>query len=818
MRILQRKQLFRKMNNLSVHNVVILCAPMGYGKTTDLKKYLGSLQDEAIWFSTEGECDEEWIWKKVQAEISKINGQEPDSLGNGIPVRRPENEAWICENFSKKERPIHIVLDDFVWGSYPALETWLFLCSAQTDANVKIWVLTRTVPEGRLIEQICRNQIGLLYTEDFAFTEEEVKRLCDKDMLQSKEDLPAVIREYTNGWIAAIQLVLAYYKTNHQLHNPLELNWLMKVAFYDTVEEPLKVILMKLSILKEFTWRQAEYMCEQEQVRLLLSKMNHNNYYLYQVDGEKYRITSVCREMLKRELLKSTLDIKALYNRSGEWFLGDGKPIEAIQSYAYNGNYDRIIYIIKRYDDRSLMDMSPELMQQVFRNMPEGYRREYPYVYMKWIQDVITNVSISEGKALLEAYREEIQLGMVRGAQESLMGEYYFARAFTQFNDARKMHEDFKKAHEFLEATGVEVARLAYPYMVDTFGANHMLYLYHNQPGDLQALVNDIGEKACHFIRISGGVNSGMEYQTAAEYKFETGTCDKVEELTVKAFSDAQSADRSSIMICSQMLRGRYGIWSGDVELTEQMIAQLGEARDKSPNPIVRCEADCALAYLHGLRGEESRIPLWIRRGEVNQSALLPEGAGTFYIAYGLALLISQDYKTLLKMSVVLEALSERGGHIFGKIYAKIYKSVSYFKLFKMEEATASMRELLMLCEQDHIIMPLMEFQEYLTGIVDGAVYKGEIVKELIQVYKRRQKKDGKKIRTNHIHLTKKEEEVLVLNMRGMRVQDIANIMEISVNTVRTHMKSLYRKWGVNSKVGLMVAYEQQKKREASTK
>lgn len=818
MKMLQRRQLSRKMKKISVNDVILLCAPMGYGKTTGLNGYLDSLHEDAVWFSAEGECDEEWIWNKIQEEVSTVCRQESCSLGNVIPVNRRENEAWLCRYFSKRTSPVHIVLDDFVWESYPKLETWLSLCSAQTGGQLKIWVLSRTVPEGRLMEQICRNRIGLLRTEDFAFTEEEVRHLCEKENIQCKDGLPEVIRSYTGGWIAATQLVITHYKENNQLYNPQELDWLMKVAFYDTVEEPMKIVLMKLSILKEFTWNQAEYLCEKEHIGLFLSEMLKNNHFLYEISGGKCRIASVCREMLRRELLQSNLDLKKLYNRSGEWFLKEGKPIEAIQSYAYNGDYEKIIYTIKRYDDRSLMDMSPELIQRIFRNMPERYRLEYPYVYMKWIQDVITNVGIWEGKALLEAYREEIQLGMVRGSYESLMGEYYFAHAFTQFNDARKMHEDFKKSHEFLQTAEVEVARLAYPYMVDTFGANHMLYLYHNQPGDLQALVGDIQEKACHFIKVSGGVNSGMEHQTTAEYKFETGSCEHVEELAVKAFVDAQTAGRTSIMICSQLLRGRYGIWSGKRELQEQMIVQLREAKEKAENPIIRCEAECALAYLHGLRGEADKIPLWITRGEVEQSALLPEGGGVFYIAYGLALLIQQDYKALLKMSIILEELSENGGHIFGAVYAQIYKTVSYFKLSHIEEAAACMRGLLLLCEKDHIIMPLIECGEYLSEIIEGVVYQGEIMKELLHIYEHRYKEERGKRRTSQIRLTKKEEEIMAFTLRGMRVQDIANVMEISVNTVRTHMKAVYRKWNVNSKVGLVLAYEQRKKQEASSK
>lgn len=49
-------------------------------------------------------------------------------------------------------------------------------------------------------------------------------------------------------------------------------------------------------------------------------------------------------------------------------------------------------------------------------------------------------------------------------------------------------------------------------------------------------------------------------------------------------------------------------------------------------------------------------------------------------------------------------------------------------------------------------------------------------------------------------HLTAREQEVLALIGKGMRNVDVAVDLELAVNTVASHIKSIYRKLGINSR------------------
>lgn len=52
-------------------------------------------------------------------------------------------------------------------------------------------------------------------------------------------------------------------------------------------------------------------------------------------------------------------------------------------------------------------------------------------------------------------------------------------------------------------------------------------------------------------------------------------------------------------------------------------------------------------------------------------------------------------------------------------------------------------------------------------------------------------------------HITPAEREVLILVKRGMRNQQIAARLGVSLSTVKSHVTSLYRKTGVRTRVEL---------------
>lgn len=54
------------------------------------------------------------------------------------------------------------------------------------------------------------------------------------------------------------------------------------------------------------------------------------------------------------------------------------------------------------------------------------------------------------------------------------------------------------------------------------------------------------------------------------------------------------------------------------------------------------------------------------------------------------------------------------------------------------------------------------------------------------------------------LDLTRREEEILELLIKGMKQQEVADELFVSANTIKTHTRNLYRKMGVKTKESLV--------------
>ena len=94
------------------------------------------------------------------------------------------------------------------------------------------------------------------------------------------------------------------------------------------------------------------------------------------------------------------------------------------------------------------------------------------------------------------------------------------------------------------------------------------------------------------------------------------------------------------------------------------------------------------------------------------------------------------------------------------------------------------------------------------TGLLDvlsgGAPMTSEIARRVVESFRQRAK-----TREDFVRLTTREEEVLVLLSKGYSNKEIADRMQLSVDTIRSHLKHIYEKMHVRSRAEAVARYIQ---------
>lgn len=83
-----------------------------------------------------------------------------------------------------------------------------------------------------------------------------------------------------------------------------------------------------------------------------------------------------------------------------------------------------------------------------------------------------------------------------------------------------------------------------------------------------------------------------------------------------------------------------------------------------------------------------------------------------------------------------------------------------------------------------------------------GAPMTSEIARRVVESFRNRSR-----TRSESVNLTGREEEVLILLSKGYSNKEIADKIELSVDTVRSHLKHIYEKMHVRSRTEAVIRY-----------
>ena len=140
-------------------------------------------------------------------------------------------------------------------------------------------------------------------------------------------------------------------------------------------------------------------------------------------------------------------------------------------------------------------------------------------------------------------------------------------------------------------------------------------------------------------------------------------------------------------------------------------------------------------------------------------------------------------------------------------IHVYILMAIARMQLYDDEEATDTLMQAIEIAQPDEIIMPFVEYGDKIKGLLELVRGKSEFVNEILEKYLDKGNIDRKEIeQVNRINglLTDREKEVMKLFTKGYKQSEIASELQITVDTVKRHIKNVYSKMNIHSKAELI--------------
>lgn len=802
---LRKKQIEELLKQAKNIPLILLIAPMGYGKTTIIQNFLEKVKGTKIWiFFRESEVDEDWIWTRLCEKIKDIGFPFASLLRqNGLPKNQYEIDNIIDILKDSFSEPVYLILDGVHECKRSILNSLIESIVYRRIKNLHIILSSRTYPNIKYEEMWVKGYCILVEQSLMAFSKEEICQFFKLNGIMLKEEEEKQIYEYTEGWISAIYLVLLDYKQSGYFKNKGGINHLIHSFIFEKMSDEGKQILMMLSLIDDFQIEQAVYITQMEICRYILPELVETiGFVKFNSNSKSYSLHAVLRSVVSIELEKSDIDKSKIYTRCGEWYEKNKKYIYAIENYNKAGNKNKIFDIIEKCHCSILYEEAPTVIENFFTNVSKEECLKHPIAYLPYINEIIINNNNIKGRVLYEEAEEYYRMYGCKGlSKKQLMGELYLVKWNLEFNNLEKMTQCARRAYKLMEN---KRSIVFHSDVILTYGAPEILFLYHSRVGKLKETIELEKKYTFYYMRLINGYEGGWDQLFEAEYYFTIGELEKAEELAEIVSEKAIFRKQACVIISSFFLRLRCQIHFGNRKKFEQLLGELKQKMEGELRLTIRMDYEIAISYVYGCIGQTERIAPWLADFELENCSRIMRSTRSGCVSFGINLIKKEEWIQLIVLAEKMSVPYSTSNHIFVLIYADIYYAIAEYHLNGIKQGLKYLKKGIELAKPDGIKMPFVENICFIEPLL-LELSKIEILATQIIDMGKKQKKgilllNKEKEKMEKILLTERELELMQLVAKGDKNIQISQKLNIALVTVEKKLTNIYRKLDVSNR------------------
>lgn len=394
----ERPQLNQRLNEgaQSGHQVFLISAPAGFGKTTCVGEWADTLGGRPIaWLSLDAEDDDPGrFFTYLIAALQKLNG----NLGQEIKAvlrsgQLPSDEiisTILINDISEFQEPILLVLDDFHVIQDSFILEFFRKIMAHLPQPLRLVLITREDPPLPLAQLRAKNVLTEIRAKDLRFANHDIEHFL-KDVMGvslSQAEI-ATLEEKTEGWIVGLQLaglsmreqadVSGFISTLSGSHRYI-LGYLTEQVLNQQTEE-IQRFLLQTSILNKLNGELCDAVTGRRDSHALLENLLAANLFIVPLDddGQWYRYHNLFADLL-RNLRSTNSDEQTteLNQRASRWYAQAGMASDAIQHALYAKDYGIAVRLLEEHAMDLVMQGYAKTVNSWVQTIPKEWQSKSP--------------------------------------------------------------------------------------------------------------------------------------------------------------------------------------------------------------------------------------------------------------------------------------------------------------------------------------------------------------------------------------------------------------------------------------------------------
>jgi ATP/maltotriose-dependent transcriptional regulator MalT len=356
---LSRKHLF-DLFETNMPGATIVAAPTGYGKTMLVAEWAHAQSRPTIWCAVDpGDSPQMFFAHIVQAVRNVLPKFGVDFESERFLSPDSYIQFMVREASAVKE-DFNFVIDN---GPADAEEITPF-AQALIDSlpsNVHVVIVRRVTPATSLARYASLGNLCLITSQELKFSQEEITVICELNGLDHNDWKVSKHLIKCNGWPAAVQMMAKNISRGVvdsefkavETSNPLGI---LALESFNSLNQENKHNLLKLGIVEEFDLEVAAIILGGDFSETYINKLATDGMFVSVSSGfqRNYRISPIIFPVLQEIRNGQVIQDVSTHEKLAQHFIANGAPLAALDHILKVGNIDQITEILRT----SIRDMA----------------------------------------------------------------------------------------------------------------------------------------------------------------------------------------------------------------------------------------------------------------------------------------------------------------------------------------------------------------------------------------------------------------------------------------------------------------------------
>jgi LuxR family maltose regulon positive regulatory protein len=386
--LIDRGDLLAALDRAAASKVTIISAPAGSGKTSLLRAWSGRSGQPhrlALVQVQRDQHDAQQFWLALLDAVRHATGAHG---GAELPAATPDFNGLglvdqVLSELTDARGGVTLVIDDLHELRSPETPTQLTRLLTSLPPNVHAILTTRHDVLLRLHRLRLAGELAEIRAADLRFSERETRELIEASGIALSAAGTALLHQRTEGWAAGLRLA-ALSLADHPDPERFVAEFSgseRTVAEYllaemlDRQPPDVQDLLLRTSLLDRVNGELAHLLTGRPGAEQILLGLEDANAFVESLDPGRtwFRYHHLFADLLRLELRRSLpAEIPALHHRAAEWFTHHGQVAEAIGHTQAAGEWPEAARLLTDHAFSLTLDGQAQTMRALLRAFPVG--------------------------------------------------------------------------------------------------------------------------------------------------------------------------------------------------------------------------------------------------------------------------------------------------------------------------------------------------------------------------------------------------------------------------------------------------------------